>query len=107
MMFAQDKPQAVAAESPSNTPEPSLAEKIRDAAPNKKSAMRISYDAKKNQELISVEKADAKTIFPQAIKAIGDSGATYTGKVRFTLAFDPQHHASVKNVGKTKTEVSD
>jgi hypothetical protein len=36
-----------------------------------------------------------------------DSGATYTGKVRFTLVFDPQHHASVKNVGKTKTEVSD
>jgi hypothetical protein len=36
-----------------------------------------------------------------------DSGATYTGELRFTLAFDAQHHASVKNVGKTKTEVSE
>ena len=34
-----------------------------------------------------------------------DSGATYTGEVRFTLAFDAQHHASLKKVGKTKTEV--
>ncbi len=34
--FAQDKPQAVAAESPSNTPEPSLAEKIRDRSPPNK-----------------------------------------------------------------------
>jgi len=37
----------------------------------------------------------------------GDSGATYTGVVRFTLAFDAQHHASVKNVGKTKTKVEE
>jgi tetratricopeptide (TPR) repeat protein len=36
-----------------------------------------------------------------------DSGDTYTGELRFTLAFDAQHHASVKNVGKTKTEVSE
>lgn len=36
-----------------------------------------------------------------------DSGATYTGVVRFTLAFDPQHHASVKKVGKTKTKVEE
>jgi hypothetical protein len=36
-----------------------------------------------------------------------NSGATYTGELRFTLAFDAQHHASVKNVGKTKTEVSE
>ncbi len=35
------------------------------------------------------------------------SGATCRSELRFTLAFDPQHHASVKNVGKTKTEVSD
>jgi hypothetical protein len=34
-----------------------------------------------------------------------DSGATCTGERRFTLAFDQQHHASVKKVGKTKTEV--
>jgi tetratricopeptide (TPR) repeat protein len=34
-----------------------------------------------------------------------DSGATYIGDLRFTLAFDAQHHASVKKVGKTKTEV--
>jgi hypothetical protein len=36
-----------------------------------------------------------------------NSGATYTGELRFTLAFDQQHHASVKKVGKTKTEVSE
>jgi hypothetical protein len=36
-----------------------------------------------------------------------ESGATCTAEVRFTLAFDAQHHASVKNVGKTKTEVSE
>jgi tetratricopeptide (TPR) repeat protein len=36
-----------------------------------------------------------------------DSGDTYTGELRFTLAFDAQHHASVKDVGKTKTEVSE
>jgi tetratricopeptide (TPR) repeat protein len=33
-----------------------------------------------------------------------DSGDTYTSEIRFTLAFDAQHHASVKNVGKTKIE---
>ena len=32
---------------------------------------------------------------------------TYTGELRFTLAFDAQHHASVKNVGKTKTKVEE
>ncbi|HEX9272756.1 MAG TPA: hypothetical protein VGA01_11150 [Candidatus Binatia bacterium] len=36
-----------------------------------------------------------------------ESGATCTAEVRFTLAFDAQHHASVKKVGKTKTEVSE
>ena len=36
-----------------------------------------------------------------------DTGATYTGEVRFTLLFDAQHHPSVKKVGKTKTEVSE
>jgi hypothetical protein len=34
-----------------------------------------------------------------------DSGATCTGELQFTLAFDAQHHASVKKVGKTKTKV--
>lgn len=34
-----------------------------------------------------------------------DSGADYTGVLRFTLAFDAQHHASVKKVGKTKTNI--
>src|SRR4029077_1505273 len=34
-----------------------------------------------------------------------ESGDTCTGDLRFTLAFDAQHHASVKKVGKTKTEV--
>jgi hypothetical protein len=36
-----------------------------------------------------------------------DSGADYTGVLRFTLAFDAEHHASVKNVGKTKTKVEE
>ena len=36
-----------------------------------------------------------------------NSGATYTGELRFTIAFDAQHRASVKKVGKTKTEVSE
>src|SRR4030095_15103195 len=36
-----------------------------------------------------------------------DSGAAYTGAVRFTLPFDQQHHASVKKVGKTKTTVEE
>ena len=34
-----------------------------------------------------------------------DDGKSYTGVVRFTLAFDSQHQASVKKVGKSKTEV--
>ena len=33
-------------------------------------------------------------------------GRTYLGMLRFTLSFDAQHHASIKNVGKTKTTVS-
>lgn len=36
-----------------------------------------------------------------------DSGATCTGELRFTLAFDQQHHASMKKVGKTKTQVEE
>jgi hypothetical protein len=36
-----------------------------------------------------------------------DSGADYTGVLQFTLAFDAQRHASVKKVGKTKTEVEE
>ena len=36
-----------------------------------------------------------------------ESGATCTGVVQFTLAFDAQHHASVKKVGKTKTKVEE
>ena len=34
-----------------------------------------------------------------------DDGKSYTGVVHFTLAFDAQHHPSVKKIGKTKTEV--
>jgi hypothetical protein len=30
-----------------------------------------------------------------------------TGVLRFTFAFDAHHHASVKNVRKTKTELSE
>jgi len=36
-----------------------------------------------------------------------DDNKSYTGVLRFTIAFDAQHHPSVKNVGKTKTEVSE
>src|SRR5437016_1011300 len=34
-------------------------------------------------------------------------GKTYTGVLQFTISFDAQHHASVKKIGKTKTEVSE
>jgi hypothetical protein len=34
-----------------------------------------------------------------------EDGLTYTGALRFVLAFDAQRHAVVKQVGKTKTEV--
>jgi hypothetical protein len=36
-----------------------------------------------------------------------DDGKSYTGVLKFTISFDARHHASVKKVGKTKTEVSD
>jgi hypothetical protein len=34
-----------------------------------------------------------------------ESGLTYTGTVLITIGFDAQHHASIKNVSKTKTLV--
>jgi hypothetical protein len=34
-------------------------------------------------------------------------GKTYTGVLQFTISFDVQHHASVKKIGKTKTEVEE
>jgi hypothetical protein len=36
-----------------------------------------------------------------------DDGKSYTGLLRFTIFFDTQHKASVKTVGKTKTEVEE
>jgi hypothetical protein len=36
-----------------------------------------------------------------------DDGTSYTGVLRFTVSFDAQHHASVKNIGKSKTEVDE
>ena len=36
-----------------------------------------------------------------------EDGRTYTGVVVITLAFDSQHHASVRKVGKTKTHVDE
>ena len=36
-----------------------------------------------------------------------DDGKSYTGVLQFTISFDAQHHASVKKVGKAKTEVSE
>jgi hypothetical protein len=68
--FAQGTPQAVAGESPSRSQEPSLVEKIRDISPDKRFAMRISYDAELNNQVIKVERADAEKIFSQTIKAI-------------------------------------
>jgi hypothetical protein len=69
-VFAQDKPQAVATESLSNVQQSPLAEKIRDVSPDKKFAMRISYDAELNNQVIKAEHADAEKIFSQTIKAI-------------------------------------
>jgi hypothetical protein len=34
-------------------------------------------------------------------------GSTYAGVVLITLAFDKEHHASVRKVGKTKTHVDE
>lgn len=34
-----------------------------------------------------------------------DNGHTYTGVVRFTIAFDAKHQASVKTIGKSETRV--
>ncbi len=50
--------------------EPGLAEKIRDVSPDKKFAMRITYDAELNNQVNKGEKADPNKIFSQTIKAI-------------------------------------
>ncbi len=44
----------------SNAEEPALAEKIHDVSPNKKFAMRISYDAEMYKKMFPAEKADAR-----------------------------------------------
>ena len=36
-----------------------------------------------------------------------DNGKSYTGVVRFTVSFDAQHQPTVKNIGKSKTEVDE
>jgi hypothetical protein len=36
-----------------------------------------------------------------------DDGKSYTGVMRFTVSFDAQHQPSVKNIGKSKTEVDE
>ncbi len=36
-----------------------------------------------------------------------DDGKSYTRVLQFTISFDAQHHASVKKIEKTKTEVDD
>ena len=46
------------------------AEKIRDISPNKKFAMRISYDGEMNKQLVEGEKTDPEKIFSETIKAI-------------------------------------
>ena len=48
---------------PINAQESSPAEKIRDIALDKKFAMRISYDAEANKQLIESENADSEKIF--------------------------------------------
>src|SRR5947208_3620817 len=53
-----------------NAQESSPAEKIRDISPDKKFAMRISYDNETNKQLIESEKADSEKIFSETIKAI-------------------------------------
>jgi hypothetical protein len=68
--FPQDKPQATGTESPSNAQRPSLAEKIRDVSPDKKFAMRISYDGELNNQVVKAENANPGKIFSQTIKAI-------------------------------------
>jgi hypothetical protein len=50
--------------------EPALAEKIRDVSPDNKFAMRITYDAELNNQVIKAEKTDAGKIYSQTIKAI-------------------------------------
>ena len=35
-----------------------------------------------------------------------DDNKSYNGVLRFTISFDAQHHASLKKIGKTNTEVS-
>jgi hypothetical protein len=52
------------------TRNPALAEKIQDASPDKRFAMRISYDAELNSGLIKSENADPEKIFSQTIKGI-------------------------------------
>jgi hypothetical protein len=70
--FAQGTPlAAAAAESPSSTQKPSLAEKIRDVSPNGKFAMRISYDAEAYQKMFPPEKSNtgkASAALEQGIK---------------------------------------
>ncbi len=46
------------------------AEKIRDISPDQKFAMRISYDADSNKQLIESGKADSAKIFSETIKSI-------------------------------------
>jgi len=36
-----------------------------------------------------------------------DDGKSYTGVMRFTVSFDAQHQPTVKNIGKSKTEVDE
>jgi hypothetical protein len=68
--FAQDKPQAVAAESPSNAQEISLGEKIRDVSSDKKFAVRIRYDAEANHRLSAAASGPDGFIHADAVRAV-------------------------------------
>jgi hypothetical protein len=68
--FPEDKSEPVATETPGSVLPSLPAEKIRDVSPDKKFAMRITYDAELNNQVIKAEHADADKIFSQTIKAI-------------------------------------
>ena len=55
--------------------------------------------------IFEVVKAGELELSTEVLMLDRDSGDDYTGVFQFTLAFDAQHHATVKKIGKTKTTV--
>ena len=58
-------------------------------------------------EVRYARKGSAAICYGASMMLSRDDGKSYTGVLRFTISFDAQHKASVKNVGKTKTEVEE